>query len=136
MYYFETSNPEMGYIDHNTNLVSLTFDVSGGTDIVHYDDSIYGATAHGFNIVETDDNTFLHLKNSLNSLLSTSDFAVDSSKGFTFYMKYKIRDEPAESVFDHYDVHSILPILSASHEGLPAIYDFIFDRLVLINVNK
>ena len=134
LYYFETSNPEMGYIDHTINLVSLTFDVSGGTDIVHYDDSIYGATAHGFNIVETDDNTFLHLKNSLNSLLSTSDFAVDSSKGFTFYMKYKIRDEPAESVFDHYDVHSILPILSASHEGLPATYNFIFN--VTVSNNK
>ena len=126
LYYFETSNPDMGYIDTTKNLVSLTFDVSGGTDIVHYDDAINGATAHGLNIVDTSDNTFLILKNSVNALLSTNDFATDSSKGFTIYMKYKLRDEQVENVFDHYAVQNPHVTLSASHTDVSSGMTFSF----------
>ena len=99
----------------NQSNVPVTYDSSGGTDFVDYNDVSYGSTAIGLNINDTN-TTFVALEKQNNgALIQTSDLLQDPFKGFSVYMKYKLRDNSSNQVFSQYGASNPVIQLFSSH---------------------
>lgn len=77
--------------------VPASLDTSG-SNFIDYNDISYGSTAFGLNTLDTN-STFISLKHSDGGLIQTSDLIEHPFKGFSIYMKYKIRDIPGNVNF-------------------------------------
>ena len=97
MNFFNTiSSRLVGGLDTTTLNYINKFNVAtildpSGTNIVDYDDISYGSTVFGLNSGNTN-NSFLTLENSNGAFIKTSDLLQTPFKGFSIYLKYKVRD--------------------------------------------
>ena len=99
----------------NQSNVPVTYDPSGGTDFVDYNDVSYGSTAIGLNVNDTNTTLVALEKQNNGAFIQTSDLLQDPFKGFSVYMKYKLRDNSSNQVFSQYGVSNPVVQLYSSH---------------------
>jgi hypothetical protein len=90
-----------------------------GNDLIDYDDALYGSKAYGVNAYDAS-SSFLVVHKSNNQPLKTSDFVLSPFKGFSIYMKYKVRDDGLAAVFSQYAVENPVVKLTSSHTEVEA----------------
>jgi len=99
----------------NKSNLAVVYNTSGGTNLVDYNDISYGSSAIGLNVNDTN-STFVALENQNNgALIQTSDLLQDPFKGFSVYMKYKLRDNSLNQVFSQCSVSNPVVQLFSSH---------------------
>lgn len=98
--------------------VATTLDMCGN-DLIDYDDALYGSKAYGVNAYDAS-SSFLVVHKSNNQPLKTSDFVLSPFKGFSIYMKYKVRDDGLAAVFSQYAVENPVVKLTSSHTEVEA----------------
>ena len=98
--------------------VATTLDMCGN-DLIDYDDASYGSKAYGVNAYDAS-SSFLVVHKSNNQPLKTSDFVLSPFKGFSIYMKYKVRDDGLVAVFSQYAVENPVVKLTSSHTEVEA----------------
>lgn len=99
--------------------VTTTLDMCGN-DLIDLSNAVYGSKAYGINAYDAN-SSFLVVHNSSNNLpLKTSDFALNPFKGFSVYMKYKVRDNGLYTVFSQYAIDNPIVKLTSSHTEVEA----------------